>query len=195
MRSALQFVALVLLTSAAVTSAQELSDADYHPTDAQVMQMQQSCGLNDTGMLTLERKVGTVVADWNKATAGAGPAAALRQLGEFFDQLRNEGGLSGRKEIYVLCVEKALRAFVDLQRERPQAVEGSGTSEPLQRSAFASEEEIWRRGCQRAQSDASSKLEAQCGERTFVVTGSDCAQRSGNVRTYTAQVQGECRGK
>ena len=157
--------------------------------------MQQSCGLNDTGMLTLERKVGTVVALWNKATAGAGPAAALRQLGGFFDQLRSEGGLSGRKAIYVFCVEKALRAFIDSQREKPQAVEDLGSSEPLQRSAFASEEEIWRRGCQQAQSDASSRLQARCGERAFAVIGSDCAQRSGNVRTYTAQVQGECRGK
>jgi len=180
---------------AAATRAQGLSDDDFHPTDTQVEGIQQSCTVNETGILALQQKVGSAIADWNKATAGARPAAALKQLDGYFDQVRKDGGLSGRKAIYILCVEKALRQFVDERRETPQAVVGSGSSNPLQRSSFSSEEDMWRNGCKQAQDDAVSKLQPRCGDRTFILVGSECAQLSGSVRTYTAEVQGECRGK
>ena len=187
--------ALVLLMCTAATFAQDLAEDDFHPTDAQVKVMEQSCAVNDAGMLALAQKVSAAIADWKKATAGTGPASAMRQLDGSFDQLKNHGGLSGLKAIYVLCVEKALRQFVDMRREKPQAVVGSGSSNPLDRSAFASDEDIWRHGCQQAESDAVSKLQSRCGDRKFVVVTSDCAQHSGTVRTYIAQVDGECRGR
>jgi hypothetical protein len=136
-----------------------------------------------------------VSTDWKKATDGTGPGSALRQLDGFFDQVRNHGALTGLKSIYVLCVEKTVRQFVDLRREGPQVVADSGSSNPLDRASFASDDEIWRSGCKQAESDAMSKLRSRCGDRKFVVATSDCAQLSGAVRTYVAQVQGECRAK
>ena len=103
--------------------------------------------------------------------------------------------MSGLKSIYVLCVEKSLRQFVDSWREKPQPVGEFGNSGPLQRSAFGSEEDIWRNGCREAEKDAISRLQTRCGEREFVAIGTDCAQLAGSVRTYTAHVEGECRGK
>jgi len=44
-----------------------------------------------------------------------------------------------------------------------------------------------------AEIDAAGQLRMRCGERTFVQTSSDCAQATGDVRTYSAQVSGECR--
>lgn len=187
--------ALILLLCTADTLAQDLADGDFHPTDAQVKAMEQSCAVSDAGMPALAARVNAAIADWRKATAGTGPVSAMRQLDGFFDQVRNRGGLSGLKSIYVLCVEKALRQFVDLQRDKPQAVAGSGSSSPLNRASFASDEDIWRGGCQQAESDAVSKLQPRCGDRRFFVVTSDCAQRSGSVRTYIAQVEGECRAK
>jgi hypothetical protein len=189
-------VALVLLVSCAtVTLAQETAAEDYHPTDAQVRQLQHSCSVSDAGMQELQGRVISAVADWRKATTSEGPLAAMRELDGYFEQLRNHGGLSGKKSIYVLCVEKSVRQFVELQREKPQALAASGNSEPLLRSAFASEDEIWRRGCAQAESDAVAKLRQRCGDRTFVETSSDCPQGAGNIRTYTNQVSGECRAK
>lgn len=179
----------------AATLAQDPADDDFHPTDAQVKVMEQSCAVSDTGMLALAEKVNAAIADWKKATAVSGPVSAMRQLDGFFDQVRNRGGLSGLKSIYLGCVERAVRQFVDLRRERPQAVAASGSSTPLDRSSFAAEEDIWRSGCKQAENDAVSKLQARCGERRFVEVTSDCAQLTGSVRTYTAHVDGECRGK
>jgi hypothetical protein len=187
--------AFVLLTCTAVASAQNLGEADFHPTDAQVKEMQQSCAVNEAGILTLQQKVSAAISDWSKATVGARPAAAMKHLEEFFDRVRNDGHLSGRKSIYVLCVDKALRQFVEARREQPQALAGSGNSKPLQLSSFSSEEEIWRSGCRQAEDDAVSNLQSRCGDRTFVVVNSQCPQGSGSVRTYTAEVQGECRDK
>jgi hypothetical protein len=187
--------ALMLLTCITVTSAQDLVDAEFHPTDAQVKEMQQSCAVNEAGILALQQKVSAAISDWNEATVGARPGAAMKHLEEFFDRVRNDGHLSGRKSIYVLCVEKALRQFVESRREQPQAVAGSGNSKSLQLSSFSSEEEIWRSGCRQAEDDAVSKLQSRCGDRTFVVVNSQCPQGSGSVRTYTAEVQGECRDR
>jgi hypothetical protein len=192
---ALTPVALLLLSCASVTMAQESTDEDYHPTDAQVKQLQQSCSVSDAGMLELQEKLVAAVAAWSRATRSDGPLAALRQLDGYFEQVRNHGGLSGKKSIYVLCVEKAVRQFVELRREKPQMLVANGNSEPLQRSAFNSEDEIWRRGCSQAESDALDKLRRSCGDRTFVESSSDCPQGAGNVRTYTNQVSGECRVK
>jgi hypothetical protein len=178
-----------------VASAQNPAGGDFHPTDAQVRQMVQTCAEDDPSMLALGNKVSAAVADWKRATAGTGPAAAAKRLDGFFDRVRTEGGLSGRKSIYVLCVEKALRQFVEAWREKPEPVSDNGVSDALQRPDFASEEDIWRSGCRQAERDATSKLQALCGDREFVATGSDCAQLSGSVRTYTAHVDGECRGK
>ena len=191
-----QVVGLVILLScASITLAQDGVDEDFHPTDGQLKELEQSCAVSDPGMLALEEKVSAAVTDWRKATAGAAPGSAMRQLDGFFDQVRNHGSLSGRKSIYVLCVEKALRQFVEVRREKPLAVVGVGSSQSLRRLSFGSEDEIWRRGCQQAESDAMSKLQLRCGDRTFVQTNSDCAQGAGEVRTYTAQVSGECRAR
>jgi hypothetical protein len=187
--------ALVLLTTGAVTSAQDMVEDDFHPTDAQVKGMQQSCAVSDTGMLALGEKVSAAVADWRKATAANSPSAAIKQLDEFFERVRKDGGVSGRKAIYVLCVEKSLRQFLDAQRDRPLPVDGPGSSSPLRRSTFESEEDIWHNGCQQAESDAVSRLQARCGDRTLVVLSSECAQISGGIRTYVAEINGECRGR
>ena len=187
--------ALMVLMCATAALAQEPGNDDFHPTDAQIKEMEQSCAVNDTGMLAFTQKVTTALTDWKKATAGTGPGSAMRQLDGFFDQVRNHGALTGIKSIYVLCVEKAVRQFVDLRREGPQAVADSGNSSPLERASFASDDEIWRSGCKQAESDAMSKLKSRCGDRKLIVTTSDCAQLTGAVRTYVAQVQGECRTK
>jgi hypothetical protein len=185
-------VFLILLPCAPVTLAQEAADEDYHPTEAQVKQLQQPCATSDAGMVDLEAKLSSAVADWRKATTSDGPLAAIRKLDGHFDSVRNSG-LSGKKAMFVLCVEKAVKQFVELQREKPLVAVASGNSEPLQRSAFGSEDEIWRRGCQLAEADALAKLRSRCGDRTFAETSSDCPQGTGNVRTYTNQVSGECR--
>jgi hypothetical protein len=176
-------------------SAQEVVQDDFHPTGAQVKEMQESCEVSEAGILALQGKVSRAISDWNKATAGAGPATAVKRLSEFFDHARDDGRLSGRKSIYVLCVEKAVRQFVESWREQPLAVAGAGSSNLLQLSSFSSEEAIWRSGCQQAEDDAVSKLQPRCGGRTLVVVNSECAQSAGSLRTYTAQVQGECRDK
>jgi hypothetical protein len=186
---------LVLLCRAAVALAQDDVEEDFHPTDVQVRQIEQTCTVSESGMPALDKKVSAAVIDWTKATAGTAPGSALRQLSGYLEQVRSQSNLSGRKGIYLLCVEKGLRQFVDARREKPTAVVASGSSQALQRMSFASEDEIWHRGCQDAESDAVSKLKQRCGERTFVTTSSECAQASGNVRTYTTQVSGECRGR
>jgi hypothetical protein len=187
--------AAVLLMCTTATLSQESASDDFHPTDDQVKAMEQSCAVSDTGILAFRQKVTAAIADWKKATVETGPGTALRQLDGFFDQVRNHGALTGLKSIYVLCVEKAVRQYVDLRREGPQAVADSGSSTPLNRASFASDDDIWRSGCKQAESDAVSKLKSRCGDRKFVVVTSDCAQLTGPVRTYAAQVQGECRIK
>lgn len=189
-----QVTAVVLLMCGVAAWAEDVAGEDFHPTDRQLGEMQESCAVSDSGMLALENKVRAAVADWTKATAGMGPAAAVKRLDEHFERVRSDGGLSGRKSIYVLCVEKAVRQFVDAWREKPQPVDASGVSSALQRSAFTSEEDIWRNGCREAEKDAVSRLQSRCGDREFVAVGTDCAQLSGAVRTYTAHVDGECRG-
>jgi hypothetical protein len=178
-----------------MAAGQEAMENDFHPTDTQVKEMQESCAVNEAGIVALQGKVSTAVSDWNKATAGARPAAALKRLSESFDRVRNDGRLSGRKSIYVLCVEKALRQFVESRRAQPEPVAGSGNSGPLQVSSFRSEDEIWASGCRQAEDDAVSKLQTRCGDRTLAVVNSQCAQSFGTVRTYTAEVHGECRDK
>jgi hypothetical protein len=184
---------LMLLSCATLAVAQDTADEDYHPTDAQVKQLQQACTVSDTGMAELGERLGSAIDAWRKATSSDGPLAALRQLDGYFEQVRTRSALSGKKSMYVLCVEKAVRQFVEVQREKPQMLVASGSSTPLQRSTFGSDDEIWRRGCQQAESDALTKLKSLCGDRVFAETSSDCAQQTGPVRTYTNQVSGQCR--
>ena len=186
---------LILCACASITFAQAAEDEDFHPTVADVKQMQQSCFVADAGMATLEQRISSAIADWTKVTASESPLSAMKKLDGYFEQVRNQGALSGKKSIYVLCVEKSIKQFVEARRVRPQVLSASGNSQPLQLSAFGSEDEIWRRGCSQAEADAMTKLRERCGERTFVQTNSDCAQMSGSVRTYTSQVSGECRIK
>lgn len=186
---------LILLACASVAFAQEAEDENFHPADADVKQMQQSCFVADAGMVTLQQRVTSAIADWAKATASDGPLAAMKKLDGYFEQVRNQGAQSGKKGIYLLCVEKSMKQFVEARRVRPQVLNATGNSQPLQQSAFASEEEIWKRGCQQAEADAMTKLKERCGDRTFVQTNSDCAQMAGSVRTYSSQVTGECRLK
>jgi hypothetical protein len=186
---------LILLACASPAFAQETEDENYHPAAADVKQMQQSCFVADAGMVTLQERLTSAIADWTKATAADGPLAAMKKLDGYFEQVRNQGAQSGKKAIFLLCIEKSMKQFVEARRERPQVMAATGNSPQLQQSAFASEEEIWRRGCQQAEADAMTKLKERCGERTFVQTNSDCAQMSGSVRTYTSQVSGECRLK
>lgn len=185
---------LILLACTSIACAQETEDENFHPTDADVKQMQQSCFVADAGMVTLQQRISSAIADWTKATASDGPLAAMKKLDGYFEQVRSQGAV-GKKAIYVLCVEKSMKQFVEARRERPQVLAATGNSPPLQQSAFASEEEIWKRGCQQAEADAMIKLKARCGDRTFVQTNSDCAQMAGSVRTYSSQVTGECRLK
>ena len=193
MRTLTPVVCLLLLSCATVTLAQEAADPDYHPTDPQVKQLQQACAVSDSGMVELGDKLTAAIADWRKTTLLDGPLAAVRQLDGYFEQVRSRNGLSGRKAMYLLCVEKSVKQFVEQQREKPQALMASGNSAPLQRSAFASDDEIWRKGCQLAEADALAKLRSRCGDRVFAETSSDCPQGDGAVRTYTNQVSGECR--
>ena len=193
MKTLMPVVGLMLMACAGVTLAQETADEDYHPTDPQVKQLQQACSVSDSGMMELQDKVSSAIADWRKTTLLDGPLAALRQLDSYFEQVRSHSGLSGKKAMYVLCVEKSLRQFVELQREKPKVLVASGNSEPLQRSAFSSDDEIWRKGCQLAEADALVKLRSRCGDRVFAETSSDCPQGGGAVRTYTNQVSGQCR--
>ena len=193
MKTLMPVVCLMLLSCATVALAQETADDDYHPTDAQVKQLEQTCAVSDSGMTDLGEKVSSAIASWRKTTLLDGPLAALRQLDGYFEDVRSHNGLSGKKAMYVLCVEKSLKQFVELQREKPQVLVASGNSEPLQRSAFASDDEIWRKGCLQAEADALTKLKSRCGDRVFAETSSDCPQGSGAVRTYTNQVSGQCR--
>jgi hypothetical protein len=186
-------VGLLLLSCATVAVAQAPADEDYHPTDAQTKQLQQACAVSDSGMAELGEKLAAAIDAWRKATQSDGPLAALRQLDGYFEQVRSHGGLSGKKSMYVLCVEKSVRQFVEVQREKPQMLVASGSSTPLQRSAFGSDDEMWHKGCQQAESDALTKLKSLCGDRVFAETSSDCAQETGPVRTYTNQVNGQCR--
>lgn len=193
MKTLTPVVCLMLLCCATVAVAQQAAEDDYHPTDTQVKQLEQTCAVNDSGMADLGEKVSAAIASWRKTTLLDGPLAALRQVDGYFEEVRNHNGLSGKKAMYVLCVEKSLKQFVELQREKPQVLVASGNSEPLQRSAFASDDEIWRKGCLQAEADALTKLRSRCGDRVFAETNSDCPQGSGAVRTYTNQVSGQCR--
>jgi hypothetical protein len=188
-------VGLILLACASLTFAQETEDENFHPTDADLKQMEQSCFVADAGMVTLQERLNAALADWAKATTADGPLSAMKKLDGYFEQVRNQGAQSGKKGIYLLCVEKSMKQFVEARRARPQAVNATGNSQPLQLSAFSSEEEIWRSGCKQAEVDAMAKLKDRCGDRTFVQTNSDCAQMAGAVRTYSSQVSGECRLK
>jgi hypothetical protein len=194
-KTARRLGALILFSYAVVSPAQEIADEDFHPSDSQLKTMEQACAVNETGIVSLGEKLNAAIADWRKATAGAGPGSATRQLDGFLDEVRNHGALSGKKTIYVLCVEKAVRQFIETRREKPQPLADSGSSQLLQRASFASEDDIWRHGCQQAESDALLKLQKRCGDRTFVETNSDCAQLSGSTRTYKVEVSGECRAK
>lgn len=193
MKTLTPVVGLLLLSCATATLAQETPDEDYHPTDVQVKQLEQPCMVSDTGMADLSEKLTAALADWKKATVTDGPLAALRELDGYFEQVRSRSGLSGKKAMYVLCVEKSVKQFVEQQREKPQVVTASGNSDPLQRSVFSSDDEIWRKGCQLAEADALTKLRSRCGDRVFAETSSDCPQGGGAVRTYTNQVTGVCR--
>jgi hypothetical protein len=188
-------VGLILLACASSTFAQETEDENFHPTEADLKQMEQSCFVADAGMVTLQERLNAALADWAKATTADGPLSAMKKLDGYFEQVRNQGAQSGKKGIYLLCVEKSMKQFVEARRARPQAVNATGNSQPLQLSAFSSEEEIWRSGCKQAEADAMTKLKERCGDRTFVQTNSDCAQMAGAVRTYSSQMSGECRLK
>ena len=195
MKSLRHALFLTLLCCASSACAQDEADEEYHPNDEQVRQLQRSCAVSDAGMVTLEEKVLSALSDWRKETATEGPLTAMRRLDGYLEKVRSQTSVSGKKAIYILCVEKAVRQFVEVRREQPRVLVATGSSHQLQRMSFGSEEEIWREGCRQAEADALEKLRARCGERNLVQTSSDCAQGTGSVRTYNAQVNAECRNR
>ena len=172
--------------------AQGSVERDVHPTADDISTIEQRCVVNGGRAKELIGKINEVIASWEKATAGADSALVKEQLNGVFEPVRSAGALSPQQSIFLGCIEKSLRSFVDLQLAKPIPVTAPGNSQPLQRASFASETEIWHEGCEQARLDAVSRLRAECGKGEFVALVMECPQHDGNVRVYSAQVDGEC---
>ena len=177
---------------AASAIAQGSVERDVHPGADDISTIEQRCVVNGGRAKELIGKINEVIASWEKATTGVDAAIAKEQLNGVFEPVRSAVTLSPQQSIFLGCIEKSLRSFVDLQLAKPIPVSAAGNSQPLQRQSFASEAEIWHEGCEQARLDAVSRLQAECGKGDFVALVMECPQHDGNVRVYSAQVDGEC---
>lgn len=182
----------ILSFCAAVAIAQGPVARDVHPTEDEISTIEQRCVVTGGHAKDLTGKISEVIANWEKATAAAEPALVREQLKGIFEPMRSGAALSPQQSLFVGCVEKSLRNFVDTQLGKPVPVSASGSSQSLQRASFASETEIWHVGCEQARLDAVSRLQAECGKGEFVTLVMECPQLEGNVRVYSAHVDGEC---
>jgi hypothetical protein len=170
-----------------------LVDESALPSPQAVEAMEQTCANNFTGVRAAKAPIDAAITQWRSKAATGSMTEAQQSLESAFESIRFDGPVTPQVSLCVACVKKALKQYLTTQADKPRPVDGVAVSQPQSRAAFGSDQDMWRGGCKQAEDAAVATLRASCGERTFVPTTTDCTEGSGDPRTYTAQVAGECR--
>ena len=169
------------------------ASAITYPTEEDLRGIQSLCGAGSIQSVSLKGNVDAAIKNWKNASAGANLEVAKKNLAGFLDKVKDDANLDKSFKIYVDCTQNMVQKFLDAENKKPKPVSSRGVSDSLLRSAYATDDEMKRDGCQQARSSAISRIRADCPGTIIVVSESCSAQSSDSPRTYSASVDAECR--
>ncbi|WP_154662560.1 hypothetical protein [Solimonas flava] len=181
----LAWVLLVVATSSYASTAL--------PTEEEIKGIQALCGSGSIQSASLKANLDAAIKSWKEASANASVEVAKSNLAGYLSRVTNNQDLAPVMQVYTGCVRDTLQQFLDRESREPHPVSSNGRSGALLRSAYISEDDIWREGCSEARDDAFRALAAMCPNGTISVTGESCPQKLGSPRTYSATLAALCR--
>lgn len=165
--------------------------AAFLPTEEEIKGIQNLCGAGNVQSVAVKGNVDAAIKNWKSASVSVDAEAAKKNLAGFMDKIKNDSNIAPVYKVYVDCVRDTLQQFIDREKAKPRPVGAVGKSTSLLRSAFSSDEEIRKFGCEEALANAKVALRDACPGR-IVVSTSFCPQVSGSPRTYSLQIEAEC---
>lgn len=165
--------------------------ASFLPTEQEIKGIQNLCGAGNVQSIAVKGNVDAAIKNWKSASATADAEAAKKNLAGFLDKIKNDANMAPIYKVYVDCIRDTMQQFIDLEKSKPRTVGVVGKSGALLRSAFTSDEEIKKAGCNEALADAKSALRDACPGK-FIVTTTTCPQVLGSPRTYSLRIEAEC---
>lgn len=188
------FILGFALSTASPAIFAQLANGGALPSKEEIQGLKELCGGGDVQVLQVSGNLDAAISSWKKASAGADVSVAKKNLAGVIAQVKNDSNLAAVSKIYVDCVSDNLQRFLDREAKKPRPVSRSGQS-TLLRSAYASDQEMRSAGCREAEDEARDRLQSDCGSWTVATIRSSCSSTSGSPRTYTVQVDAECRFK
>lgn len=178
--------------SASAATFAQLANGGALPSKEEIQGLKDLCGGGDVQVVQVSGNLDAAISSWKKASAGAEVSVAKKNLAGVIAQVKNDSNLAAVTRVYVDCVSDNLQKFLDREARRPRPVSRSGQS-TLLRSAYASDQEMRSAGCREAEEEARERLQSDCGSWVVATIRSSCSGTSGSPRTYTVQVDAECR--
>lgn len=188
------FILSFALSTAPPAIFAQLANGGALPSKEEIQGLKDLCGGGDVQVLQVSGNLDAAISSWKKASAGADVSVAKKNLAGIIAQVKNDSNLAAVSKIYVDCVSDNLQRFLDREAKKPRPVSRSGQS-TLLRSAYASDQEMRSAGCREAEDEARDRLQSDCGSWAVATIRSSCSSTSGSPRTYTVQVDAECRLK
>jgi hypothetical protein len=159
------------------------------PTEEEIKGIQRLCGAGSIESASAKIKVDAAIQSWREAAVTAETEIAKKDLTGALGQVKSDAYIGPVFQIYVDCVSKTIQQFMD----QPVNVSVTGSSAPLIRSNYATDEQMQNEGCEQAAQAAKPKLASMCGDRLISVSSETCPKSTGSPRTYTTTIIATCK--
>nr|WP_148050795.1 hypothetical protein [Pseudomonas chlororaphis] len=163
------------------------------PTEEEILGIQRLCGAGNIESASAKVKVDAAIKSWKEAAVTAETEVAKKDLIGALGQVKSDEYIGPVFQIYVDCVSKTIQQFMDNARFEPIKVSVTGSSAPLIRSNYTTDEQMQNEGCDQATQDARPKLTRMCGDKLISITSETCPKATGSPRTYTSTITATCK--
>lgn len=189
------FAAAVSLTSVSFLLAAAVMAATPLPSEADVAGIESLCGGGTAQIAAIQSHVDAAIKGWKNASAGVDAEAAKKNLVGVLTQVKTDEGTAKVYETYVDCVNRQIDKWIDREANKPVPISAEGTSDPLLRSNFTSDDQIRDKGCSQAASEAMEHLQSLCPNGNIQVLKEDCSSNNSSPRTYRQLTSAQCSPK
>ncbi|MFB0600652.1 hypothetical protein ACETWI_21265, partial [Aeromonas hydrophila] len=148
------------------------------PTEEDIQGIKLLCGAGELQSASVQGDVDAALKSWRNASANLSIEIAKKDIAGALGQVKNDSNLAPVYRIYIDCVKDSIQQFLEKEIMAPQEISISGHSTPLLRSDYASDEEIWKVGCDEAELDAKTKITDHCPSGQYIANStSKCDTR------------------
>lgn len=183
------FIASMFLGMAALVGS---SPSLSLPNEDDIRGIQTLCGAGTVQSASVKGDLDAAIKNWKNASANVNIEVAKKNLTGALTQIKNDANLAPVYKIYIDCVRDTINQFLEDEKSKPKKISAIGRSSALLRSAFVSDDDIRKIGCDEAKQEALSELRGECIGGQIKIQKIDCPQILGSPRSYSATVDATC---